>query len=318
METSTLRQDLYRRDFTVNTLALRLGPQDTPELIDHFGGRQDLDLELLRVLHSLSFVDDPTRAFRAVRLEVRLGFAMSPETERLLAVALDEGVFDRLSGPRLRDELTRLLDDPDLAVRAVERLDELRLLQVLHPRLRFDDAVRERLFEARAAHAWYELEGIEEPPVAVWKLMVLALVGEGGPMRRGDLFALAERLRMGHPDLRLLGDFRRRLKRTREVLANSDVRPHEVADALAPLGGEEALLLLALSDEPVRAWVRRDLTEMRALALSIRGGDLVKAGFEPGAQIGDALRATRAARLDGEIGADGELEFALAWLRERG
>lgn len=317
VETSTLRQDLYRRDFTVNTLALRLGPQETPELIDHFGGRQDLDLKILRVLHSLSFVDDPTRAFRAVRLELRLGFEMSPETEHLVQVALEEGVFDRLSGARLRDELALLLEDPDLAVRAFERLDELGLLTVLHPRLRFDDAVRERVIEARSAYAWFELEGLEEPPVEVWKLMLLALVGEGGTLGRGDLFELAERLMLAAPDLRLMGDFRQRLADARKVLARPDARPHEIHDALERLGGEETLLLLALSDEPVRTWVHRDLTELRRLELTIRGGDLVEAGFEPGAQIGDALRAVRAARLDGELAAEDELDYGLRWLRER-
>jgi len=315
VESSTLRQDLYRRDFTVNTLALRLGPQETPELIDHFGGRQDLDLKVLRVLHSLSFVDDPTRAFRAVRLELRLGFEMSAETGHLVGVALEEGVFDRLSGARLRDELAALLDEPDLAVRAFERLDDLGLLTVLHPRLHFDDRVRERVFEARSAYAWFELEGLGEPPVAAWKLMLLALLGEGGPLGRGDLFGLAQRLMLGEPDIRLLGSFRGRLEEARVAVSRAGIRPHEVSDALSRLGGEEELLLLALSDEPVRAWVRRDLTELRPLELTIRGGDLVAAGHEPGIRIGEALRITREGRLDGEIGSEQELEHALGWLR---
>jgi len=316
-ETSTLRQDLYRRDFTVNTLALRLGPQETPELIDHFGGRQDIDLKILRVLHSLSFVDDPTRAFRAVRLELRLGFEMSPETEHLVQVALEEGVFERLSGARLRDELALLLEEPDLAVRAFERLDDLGLLAVLHPRLRFDKATRERVFEARSAYAWYELEGLDDPAVEAWKLMLLALVGEGGPLRRGHLFQLAKRLMLGKPDIELLGSFRQHLEDARATLESPEVRPHEVTDALAPLSGEEVLLLMALSDETVRTWVRRDLTELRPLSLQIRGGDLVEEGFEPGIPIGEALRATRAVRLDGELDASQELEFALRWLRQR-
>lgn len=316
VETSTLRQDLYRRDFTVNTLALRLGPQETPELIDHFGGRQDLDLKILRVLHSLSFVDDPTRAFRAVRLELRLGFEMSPETEHLVRVAFEEGVFDRLSGARLREELVLLLEDPDLAVRAFERLEELGLLPVLHPRLRFDESVRDRVVEARSAYAWYQLEGLDEPPVATWKLMLLALVGEAGALGRRELFELAERLMLGTPDIRLLGDFRQRLAEARKDLSRAGARPHEVHDALERLEGEEVLLLLALSDEPVRARVRRGLTELRPMELAIGGRDLVAAGFEPGVEIGDALRATRVARLDGEIDAADELDYAVRYLRE--
>lgn len=316
VETSTLRQDLYRRDFTVNTLALRLGPGPTPELIDHFGGRQDLDLEILRVLHSLSFVDDPTRALRAVRLELRLGFEMSAETLHLIQVALEEGVFDQLSGSRLRDELAQLLEEPDLALRGLERLDELGLLEVLHPRLEMDEATRERINETRGAFAWYELEGLAEPPVAPWKLMLLALVGdEPGPVKNGHLYALAERLMLVGEDRELLTGFRERVAQARSALAAAaELPPQRAHRALARLGGEELLLLLALSEEPVRTWVRRELTELRPLELEIRGGDLVERGWRPGPWIGDALETTRDARLDGEIEAEGELEHALAWL----
>ncbi|MFP5286480.1 MAG: CBS domain-containing protein, partial [Thermoanaerobaculia bacterium] len=127
VQTSALRQDLYRRDFTINTLAIRLGPGEVPELIDYFGGRHDLKEKTLRVLHSLSFIDAPTRVLRAVRLELRLGFHISSETLRLVEVALEEGIFDHLSGSRLRDELAMLLGDPALALRGIERLAELGL-----------------------------------------------------------------------------------------------------------------------------------------------------------------------------------------------
>lgn len=316
VETSTMRQDLFRRDFTVNTLALRLGPQETPALIDHFGGQQDLDTGTLRMLHSLSFVDDPTRALRAVRLELRLGLEMSAETEHLLGVALEEGVFEELSGSRLRDELALLLEEPDLVVRALERLDELGLLAVVHPRLVFDAAARERILEARSAWAWWQLESLGTLDVCAWKLFLLALVGEGKPLGRRQLFELAERLQLGNPDVELLSGFRERLTRARGHLAKQNLAPHQAAEALVHLAGEELLLLLALSPEPVRRWVRRDLTELRPLELTLRGGDLVDAGWPPGRWIGDALAATRAERLDGRLDAEGELAFARDWLED--
>ena len=121
------------------------------------------------MLHSLSFIDDPTRVLRAVRLELRLGFHISPETLRLVEVALAEGIFDHLSGSRLREELEMLLDDPALALRGLDRLAELGVLRVLHPGLELGADVRERLRAARAAFDWYQLEGIERsagPPLA--------------------------------------------------------------------------------------------------------------------------------------------------------
>jgi tRNA nucleotidyltransferase (CCA-adding enzyme) len=318
VQTSALRQDLFRRDFTINTLAIRLGPGsigDVPELIDYFGGRNDLQEKTLRVLHSLSFIDDPTRVLRAVRLELRLGFHLSAETLRLVEVALGEGIFDQLSGSRLRDELMLLLDDPALALRGLERLAELDLLRVLHPHMELGDSTRvsarERLRGARAAWDWYHLEGLADPPVRVWRLHLMALAGDlDGP----ELVRLADRLMLAGEDRRRLTGFPSRLETARRALARPDLLPHQAAEALEPLAGEELLLLLAEPDEAVRAWVRRDLTELRRFALGIRGADLIAAGFRPGPGIGDALKATRRARLDGRIEGGDELLYAARML----
>jgi len=333
VQTSALRQDLYRRDFTVNALAIRLGPAETgppreaaeaaytadtragrddpPELIDYFGGRRDLRERTLRVLHSLSFLDDPTRALRAVRLGLRLDFQIAPETLRLIGVALAEGAFARLSGGRLRDELALLLDEPDLALGGLDRLAELGLLAVLHPRLALAAAARERLRGARAALDWYRLEGLAAPPVRPWLLFLAALAA---PFSPADLAALCDRLDLAGAERRLLVEAPGRLAAARAVLT-SRAKPHEVAETLAPLEGEELLLLLALlpaGDTVGRAWVRRDLCELRPLQLTIRGADLVAAGVPPGRAVGRALAAARRARLDGAIGPGEELAYALA------
>ncbi|HEX3128578.1 MAG TPA: CBS domain-containing protein [Thermoanaerobaculia bacterium] len=306
VQTSALRQDLFRRDFTINTLAIRLGGE-TPELIDYFGGRHDLKEKTLRVLHSLSFIDDPTRVLRAVRLELRLGFHLSAETLRLVEVALAEGIFDQLSGSRLRDELTLLLDYPALALRGIERLAELDLLRVLHPHMGLGDEARERLRNARAAWDWYHLEGLADPPVSIWRLHLMALAGD---LDETELVRLADRLMLAGEDRRLLTGFPSRLEKARQALARPDLLPHQAAEALEPLAGEELLLLLAEPDEAVRAWVRRDLTELRTFELGIRGADLIQAGYRPGPRIGDALKETRRARLDGRVEAGDELMYA--------
>lgn len=303
VQTSALRQDLFRRDFTINTLAIRLGPGTVPELIDYFGGRHDLKEKTLRVLHSLSFIDDPTRVLRAVRLELRLGFRISSETLRLVEVALDEGIFDLLSGSRLRDELVMLLDDPGLALRGIERLAELDLLRVLHPAISWGDEARERLRGARAAWDWYHLEGLTDPPVRVWRLHLMALSGDLGELER-----LADRLMLAGEDRRLLVSFPARLEEARRRLEAPDLLPHQALEALEPLAGEELLLLMAGEH---RTWVRRYLSELRPFELGIRGADLIAAGVPPGPRIGEALKATKRARLDGRIEAGEELRHAL-------
>lgn len=311
--TSPLRQDLYRRDFTINTLAIRLGPEPAPELIDYFGGRRDLENGLLRVLHSLSFIDDPTRVLRAVRLELRLGFTISPETLHLVEVALAEGVFERLSGSRLREELVLLLDHPALAVRGLERLAELEVLSALHPALRLDADDRERLRRALAAWDWYTVEELDAPPAALWRLVLLALVE---PLAAGEVEGLAERLHLAGDDRALVTGGAARLAAARSALARPAATPYEVSRALSGLSGEEALLLVAAENEAVRAWARRDLTELRRLELAVRGRDLVAHGVAPGRAIGEALEAVRQARLDGEIGPDEELATAIRRVEE--
>ncbi len=339
VQTSPLRQDLFRRDFTINALAVCLGPKPSPELIDYFGGRRDLENGLLRVLHSLSFIDDPTRVLRAVRLGLRLGFEISPETLHLVEVALAEGVFSRLSGSRLRDELILLLDDPALAVRGLERLDGLGVLQAaLHPSLALTQADRERLGRAVAAWDWYTVQGLEEPPARLWRLVLLALIDgadggegaegaegvvraeraaghDGGPegagLSHGEVEALVDGLLLAGADRRTLLGAPERLAAARAVLGRPGVAPHEVSAALAGLSGEEVLMLVASEDETIRAWARRDLSELRRLKLSVRGADLIARGVAPGPWVGRALEAVRAARLDGAIGAEDELTHAL-------
>jgi tRNA nucleotidyltransferase (CCA-adding enzyme) len=310
VQMSALRQDLFRRDFTINTLAIRLGPDETPELIDYFGARNDLKDKTLRVLHSLSFIDDPTRVLRAVRLELRLGFRISAETRRLVEVALAEGIFNHLSGSRLREELQKLLDDPALALRGLDRLAELGVLRVLHPGLELGADVRERLRAARAAFDWYELEGLSDPPVRPWRLLLMALALDFDAL---ELDRLAERLMLSGEDRRLLtGGFPGRLAGARESLDAPGLPPHRAVEILETLSGEETLLLLAESGEEIRSWIRLVLTDLRRLELKIRGADLVAAGVPQGPGIGRALEATRRARLDGLVGEGKEEELAFA------
>lgn len=325
---AALEEDLLRRDFTVNAMALSLGGGageaggggevsgggwDLGSLIDVAGGRRDLEAKALRVLHSGSFLDDPTRLLRGVRFEARLGFRLTPETEALARQAVAAGAFARLSGSRLRHELELLLGAepaPDIALAGLARLEEMGVLAELHPRLALDPAARCLLADVAAEHDWYRVAGSPGPPVLQWRLLLLALAcGLGDGERR----ALGERLMLVGAELRLVSDVGPRLLAVAPRLGAAAL-PHEVDAALGALGGEELLLLAARQGGAVRAWARRYLTELRPTVLGIRGADLLAAGAPPGPGIGSALRATRDARLDGRIGAGEELDFALAQL----
>lgn len=310
VRSSALRQDLYRRDFTINTLAIALGPEPTLELVDYFGGQRDLKDGAIRVLHSLSFIDDPTRVLRAVRLELRLGFRISAETLRLIDVAVDEGVFERLSGSRLRDELVLLLDHPGTAIRGLERLEELDVLRAVHPKLALTPTRLETLRQARAGWEWYRLEGLISPPVRLWFLMLLAAVAELSTEERREL---AVHLHLTQVDSDLVRELPSRLQSARRVLEADDYRPSGGRHALEDLSGEEVLLLLSRGTERARERVHRDLVDLRHVQLAIGGADLLARGAAPGPAIGEALRKTLDARLDGEVGEGREEQLEWAW-----
>ncbi len=302
---SALRQDLYRRDFTINALAIQLGPEPTLQLIDYFGGQRDLRDRTLRVLHSLSFIDDPTRVLRAVRLALRLDFEISPETLRLIDIAVGEGVFERLSGPRLREELILLLDHPS-AVRGLDRLDEFGVLATLHPKLRWTVNRRKGLYRARAAWEWLQLEALPDFEARLWFLLLLALLVE---LPRDARDQLADRLRLAETDRATLRVYPGRVGTTRRRLAGSCAN-HEVRRILDQLTPEETLLLLGTGQATVRTRVRSYLVELRRVRLRLRGRDLLAAGMAPGPRVGEILAATLDARLDGQITEHEELSFA--------
>ncbi|HVR08095.1 MAG TPA: hypothetical protein VMW75_08610, partial [Thermoanaerobaculia bacterium] len=183
-----IADDLWRRDFAVNAIALRLTPDGragarggrgvfdpavpldaaavdglaaAAGLADPAGGLRDLAAAELRVLHQGSFLDDPTRVMRGVRFEARLGFRMTQETEELARAAVRAGAFARLSGGRLRHELELLLGgEPAVALAGLERLQELGVLAAVHPRLTFDEAARRRMLDAAAEYARYEAPAV--------------------------------------------------------------------------------------------------------------------------------------------------------------
>jgi len=306
-----LGADLWRRDFSINAIALRLVPEP-PELCDPCGGVADLRRGLLRVLHANSFRDDPTRILRGVRFEARFGFALAGDTERLAREALADGVLEDLTPERLRAAWALLFESVERVAPVLARCAELGLLAALEPALA-SSVAPPALAEAAARKAGaldFAAVGLP-PPRPAWLGLLLAAWTAPRTARQ----RLAGRFALSSGERERLVEGAERIERLHGRLARAPgPAPHEVEHALRDLGAEE-LALLAAASEPGREWVERDLAEMRRLRLAIRGADLVAAGLPPGPEIGRALAATRAARLDRHLGAEGELAFALAFAR---
>lgn len=305
VETSAMRQDLYRRDFTINAMAIALAPDRFGDLLDFFGGRRDLERGQLRVLHSLSFLDDPTRAIRAVRFSSRLGFEIAGETRQLIRVAVQEGVFDHLSGERLRDELADLLAESE-AVEALAQLEQLGVLSVVLPGVTWSVDLRRLLQDLESVIAWAELE--EVAPTPRWAAYIAALATRAG--EEGGR-TIAMRLSLGGRLGDLVAGARSQVEQLLATLSKPHLRPSEVVATVERADRTLVLVTMAAARPGVRRALRQALAVWLRQPAPVAGAQLRAAGVPQGPRVGEAVRRTRAAVLDGEIAADDALRYAI-------
>lgn len=298
VERATLRDDLFRRDFTINAMAVSLAPHDLGRLIDPFGGRRDLEAGVLRVLHNLSFIDDPTRIFRAIRYEARYGFRLDEHSARLARACIEMGLVGDLSSARLRDELTALLDDPG-AVGGVRRLGELGADRAIHPKLRADEEAA--LLLARALDLRDEL-GVEVPR---WRLGLAVL---GRDLSSEEALDWLERLRVRRRDVARVVGAISVAPRIAERVRSEKLGPSQVVALAEPYAPDAPLLALAMTEHPA---LREYFVRLRDVRLEIDGSDLARLGLRESPRVGAVLAELRRRKLDGEI--DGrEAELAAA------
>jgi tRNA nucleotidyltransferase (CCA-adding enzyme) len=296
---ATLAEDLGRRDFSINAMAVGLTGDDLGHLYDPCGGEADMEAGLVRVLHEQSFLDDPTRLLRAVRYATRLGFELEPETERLAREAVAADALSTVSGARIRDELMDLLRQTD-APTGIERLRELEIHSALHPKLDPDP----ELVASTALGAF--AIGADRGVAA------LAALVEGAP----------QELDLWLADLNLPADERDAASRAARVgprIATALREREHTPSELRALLGKEPLeaLALALALRAPADTVLRWVTDLRGIGLEISGADLLAAGVPEGPDIGRALEETLRRKLDGLVsGRDEELETALLLARE--
>lgn len=301
VQPAPLADDLGRRDFTVNAMAIGLRGDDLGHLYDPRGGSPDLDAGIVRILHPASFLDDPTRLLRAVRYETRLGFAMEEATERAARTAVAEGALETVSGARVRDELMDMLRELE-APTAIARLGDLEIDRALDPALAPDPEL--------VASASLGATAIGADP----GLASLAALCAGAPQDL-DLWLASLQL-----DARDRDAVARAARSAPVVVALLREREHAPSELRSVLGTEPPeLLALALAlggpPEPILRWV----TELAAVRLSISGTDLTAAGVPEGPALGRALARTLELKLDGRVsGRDQELATALEIAREHG
>jgi tRNA nucleotidyltransferase (CCA-adding enzyme) len=293
-----LAEDLRRRDFAINAMAIALAGDDLGHLYDPCGGLADLEAGVVRILHPRSFLDDPTRLLRALRYETRLRMRMDEDTERAARAGIAEDAMSTVSGARVRDELMDLLSELD-APAAVERMRDLGLDRALHPALDPDpDLVASASLGAVAL-------GADRATAA------LAALCAGAPEEL-DLWLAG--LQLDARDRDAVSRAARVAPRIATELRTREYTPSELA---ALLGGEppEALALALALGAPAEL-VMRWVSELSRVSLEIGGADLLAHGVPEGPAIGRALEETLRRKLDGLVsGRDEELETALELAR---
>jgi tRNA nucleotidyltransferase (CCA-adding enzyme) len=297
VEHASIREDLFRRDFTINAMAVSLKGEDRGRLVDPFGGRRDLEAGTIRVLHNLSFIDDPTRIFRAVRYENRYGFGMDEHTARLARGCIEMGLVGDLSSTRLRDELIALLEEGDVH-HSIPRLAELGAGTAIHPHLAADDEAVRLIDRMRELNDRYGLE------VPVWRLGFIALARRLSP---DEVLDWLHRLKIRRRDAEQIAAAVTVAPRMAERL-RGDVSPAEVVAVAEPYAPDAPLFALAGADLPA---VRDYFERLGDVRLEITGADMAELGLAESPRVGEILSELRTRKLNGELdGRESELAAA--------
>lgn len=309
VEASSIRQDLYRRDFTINALALRLTEPRAGELLDFFGGFLDLQSRQIRVLHANSFIEDPTRIYRAVRFAVRLGFEIEPQTEGYIRHAIASGIYEAVktqSGrapaleTRLRSELKYILQAPYWKP-ALQLLANLEALRCIHPSLELDSKL------------WWQVRSVDrclqrfdpQQTVEHWLIRLEVLIAYLIPAYRGKV---ANNLQLPADSIDRLEHLAEAEAKIIEFLPNGDrgtspiqCRPSEVVRLLRQYSLPTLILIMVHIPRYVRRIIWRYLTEWSHVKAPLNGNDLKKLGYKPGPQYSKILDDLLAATLDKDI-----------------
>jgi tRNA nucleotidyltransferase (CCA-adding enzyme) len=316
---ASIQLDLQRRDFTINALAISLNADDFGRLFDFYRGFQDIKEGLVRTLHSLSIIEDPTRAFRAARFAARLGFRISKMTLGLIENAVRGGFLRNTHPRRLLAELRLAFEEVE-AFKAIEAVDSLGLLSSIHPGLRLTPRSRALIRQVERVRDWFFLTfGREETPF--WLVYFLALTE---PLSQEDLERLGDDLDTNRKEAGILIAERPRLMRVlaknRRREGGREPRPSEIDALFSPFSWPAILFLMAKGGGEIldRAGAAY-LAVYRRVSPICGGDDLLALGLRPGPTVQKALSALRLARLDGEVTTvEDEKAFARRFLSEEG
>ncbi|MBW1667850.1 MAG: CBS domain-containing protein [Deltaproteobacteria bacterium] len=298
VETSSLKMDLYRRDFTINTLAVKLNKRDYGTLVDYFGAQKDIREKVIRVLHNLSFVEDPTRVLRAIRFEQRFGLKIGKLTLALMKNAVAINCFKDLSGRRLFLEIKLLLMERE-PLKAIERMNEFGLLQVISPALNLTRDLRNLLQNVQGVISWFDLLYLDEP-YEPWKVYWHALTST---LDKRALNQVSKRMQLGEKEKQILIDQQLEANKAIEKLYRiKGAKNYQLYTLLSRYDTEILLWLMAKANNPtIKKQISTYFTKLKNSESILKGKDLKKIGFEPGPLYKKIFDSLLEARINNQV-----------------
>ena len=315
VEMSSIKLDLFRRDFTINTLAVQLNPDKFGTLIDIFSAQKDIKEKVIRVLHNLSFVEDPTRVFRAIRFEQRFGFTIGKLTAGLIENAVKMNFFKRLSGRRVFTELRQILEEEN-PTPAVVRLQDYSLLQVVHPSLTLDNDMISLLNSVKKVIAWHDLLFLEESYIK-WAVYFMALIRH---CDRSTSREICDRLELAP---RYRKHFTRDRFEAERILYRMQKNPPVDNSALhALLSGLKIEMILYMmvcaGSRQIKRAISHFVTKLRHVDIAVSGKDLMDLGLKPGPVYREILQSILKEKLNGGVETrSDEIDFVRAYVKEK-
>lgn len=320
VELSSIKMDLFRRDFSINSLAIRLDCSPYVKLIDFFGGRRDLRDKIIRVLHTLSFVEDPTRCLRAVRFEQRYNFRIGPGTEKLIRNSLSMQMMTKLSSQRIFNEFAHLCNEND-PPSCFFRMDEIGIMSAILPHWHLNDMKKDLIIRCREMLSWYRLLYFDED-VKTWFLYFLALTHNLNYPETASSYAclglpLAKKNHLMHCREHMRS-IKNKLKAWQAQNENSPTpMVSELYDLLIPLNIECLIFMMAtVSNAYMGKTLSRFITTWRRQKPDINGEDLKRLGLRPGPEFTLILQELLKLKLNGIApDADKQLELVPAIIK---
>jgi tRNA nucleotidyltransferase (CCA-adding enzyme) len=312
----SLRDDLFRRDFTINAMAISLNREDSGRLIDLFGGAVDLRHKRIRILHNLSFIDDPTRILRAIRFEQRYNFRIEPVSLKLLKEAAKTKMLEKTEPQRIRDELILGLKE-EQPLRGVRRIQELAGLGFINKGL-YASGKTYALFRSLGKQiAWFNA-GVfpHKRQIEAWLVYLIGLLDSLDLKKVKDTCRKFV-FRRGEEGMILA--FKKLYPGLVSKLSKPAIRPSEIFHLLEPLGFEVILLLKAKAKNGrVTKHIEDFFLKYNGVRIHITGHDLKDLGVSPGPRYQKIFTRMRNAKLDG-MARDKEEELALVkkWIKAK-